>query len=168
MKINFQEEQKFTQWWLWVILILTGIFPIFGMYKQFVLGESFGNKPMSDLGLLLFSLIIITINGLFFFMKLKTTMDKNGIQIHFFPFTKKRVEWNEIKHMKVLNYGFVGGWGVRLWTKYGTVYNVKGNIGLAIELKNGKKFLIGTQKEIELRSFLGKIPAAASAKAKKE
>ncbi|CAI8186636.1 MAG: Uncharacterised protein [SAR116 cluster bacterium] len=95
-------------------------------------------------------------------------MDKNGIQIHFFPFTKKRVEWNEIKHMKVLNYGFVGGWGVRLWTKYGTVYNVKGNIGLAIELKNGTKFLIGTQKEIELRSFLGKIPAAASAKAKKE
>ena len=46
MKIDFQEEQKFTQWWLWVILILTGIFPIFGMYKQFVLGESFGNKPL--------------------------------------------------------------------------------------------------------------------------
>ena len=72
----------------------------------------------------------------------------------FFPFTRIRVEWNEIKNAKVVNYGFVGGWGIRLWTQYGTVYNMKGNKGLAIELKTGKKFLIGTQKEVELDNFL--------------
>lgn len=157
MKTEFEEEQKFTQWWLWLILIPIGIIPIFGIYKQLILGEKFGDKPMSDFGLILFSIFIFSLIGLFFIMKLKTSIDKNGIQMIFFPFTRNRVEWNEIQDTKVVNYGFVGGWGIRLWTKYGTVYNMKGNKGLAIELKNGKKFLIGTQKEVELNNVLKKI-----------
>lgn len=80
----------------------------------------------------------------------------------FFPFVRKKVNWNEIKNIEVINYGFVGGWGIRLWTKYGTVYNMKGNKGLAIELNNGKKFLIGTQKETELRKFMEKMPVATT------
>jgi len=54
----------------------------------------------------------------------------------------------------VVDYGFVGGWGVRWWTKFGTVYNVMGRIGLAIELKNGKKLLIGTQKKTEVGAIV--------------
>ena len=135
-------------------------FPIFGIYKQLILGEKFGNKPMSDPGLVIFAIFIFLLIGLFLTMKLKTSIDKNGIQMSFFPFTKKKVNWNEIKNTKVVNYGFVGGWGIRLWTKYGTVYNMKGNKGLAIELKNGKKFLIGTQKERELNSIVEKMPVA--------
>lgn len=54
----------------------------------------------------------------------------------------------------LVNYGFVGGWGIRLGTKYGTVYNTKGNKGLFILLNNGKKYCIGTQKEDELREII--------------
>ena len=36
-------------------------------------------------------------------------------------------------------------------------YNVQGRMGLALELKNGKKLLVGTQKPDELRSFLTNI-----------
>jgi hypothetical protein len=79
--------------------------------------------------------------------------------MHFFPFVKKRIDWKDVKSAEVLDYGFVGGWGIRLWTAYGTVYNVKGTKGIAIELLNGKKFLIGTQKETELREILEKINA---------
>ena len=160
MKIEFKEEQKFTQWWLWLILIPIGILSIFGIYKQLILEEKFGDKPISDFGFIMFAVFIFALIGLFLIMKLKTTIDKNGIRMSFFPFTKKQVEWNEIKNAKVVNYGFVGGWGIRLWTKYGTVYNIKGNKGLAIELKNGKKFLIGTQKETELNNVVGKTPVA--------
>ena len=73
-------------------------------------------------------------------MQLKTTVDRNGIEMRFVPFIYKKITWNEIESAEVLNYGFVGGWGIRLWTKYGTVYNIKGNKGLAIKLKNGKQF----------------------------
>ena len=74
--------------------------------------------------------------------------------MRFFPFVKKEFQWSEIQKSKVVNYGFVGGWGIRLFTKYGTVYNIRGNKGLAIELKNGKKYLIGTQKEEEMKKFI--------------
>ena len=66
------------------------------------------------------------------------------------------MSWKEIKKVEIVTYGFVGGWGIRLWTKYGTVYTIKGNKGLAIELLNGKKFLIGTQKETELNKIVEK------------
>ncbi|WP_367768796.1 hypothetical protein AB3G33_09875 [Flavobacterium sp. WC2421] len=150
MKIDFKEEQKFTQWWLWILLIGIGFLPVFGIYKQLVIGEKFGDKPMSDLGLILFGFFIFGLIVLFYFMRLSTEIDKNEIRMRFYPFVKKRVSWGEIKSAEVVNYGFVGGWGIRLWTKFGTVYNIKGSKGLAIELLNGKKFLIGTQKENEL------------------
>ncbi len=154
MKTDFKEEQKFTQWWLWLILIGTGIFPVMGIYKQLILGEKFGDKPMSDLGLIVFSAFIFGIIALFWMMRLKTEIDQKEIRMRFTPFTKRNVQWKDIESAKVVNYGFVGGWGIRLWTKYGTVYNTKGNKGLAIELKNGKRFLIGTQKEAELEKLI--------------
>lgn len=157
VKIEFEETQVFTQWWLWLILIGIGLIPIIGIYKQLILGEKFGNNPMSALGLILFSIVVFALIGLFWLMKLKTEIDQNEIQIRFFPFVKKQVKWHEVKSAEVLNYGFVGGWGIRLWTKYGTVYNIKGNKGLAIELNNGKKFLLGTQKENELKRIVKKL-----------
>ena len=131
-----------------------GVLPIIGIYKQLILGEKLGDNPMSDISLLIFSIIMFSLVGLFLIMKLKTSIDKNGINMYFFPFIKKSVDWQQIKNVKVINYGFVGGWGIRLWTKYGTVYNVKGDKGLEIVLKSGKKFLIGTQKETELSTII--------------
>ena len=57
----------------------------------------------------------------------------------------------------MINYGFVGGWGIRLFTKYGTIYNTSGNKGLALELHDGKKLVIGTDKEEELKNFIEKL-----------
>ena len=156
MKIEFKEEQKFTQWWLWLILVGTGTLPILGIYKQLIIGEKFGDKPMSDLGLIIFAVFVFSLIAMFWFVRLKTEIDQNEIRMRFFPLVKKRVNWKEIKNAEIVNYGFVGGWGIRLGTQYGTVYNMKGNKGLAIELVNGKKFLIGTQKETELNKIVNK------------
>jgi len=159
MKFEFKEEQKFTQWWLWLILIGAGILPIIGIYKQLLLGQKFGNKPMSDIGLIVFLVFTFCFIIMFWLIRLKTEIDQNEIRMNFFPLIKKRTTWEEIKSAEIINYGFVGGWGIRLWTKHGTVYNIRGNKGLAIELLNGKKFLIGTQKETELKEFIKKASA---------
>jgi len=156
MKIEFREEQKFTQWWLWLILILAGILPMVGIYKQIILDEPFGDNPMSDLGLIILTVFIFLLIGLFTLMKLRTKIDRDKIEMSFFPFIKRTAKWSEIKKAEVQDYGFVGGWGIRLWTKYGTVYNIKGDKGLAIELHNGKKYLIGTQRETELKEIIQK------------
>lgn len=99
---------------------------------------------------------------MFMFIRLKTVIDNEKIQISFFPFTRKNVKWDDIESVKIVDYGFVGGWGIRLGTKYGTVYNIKGSKGLAIELKNGKKFLIGTQKEKELNNIIYEMMPASN------
>lgn len=152
-EIEFKEEQKFTQWWLWLILISIGVLPIIGIYKQLLLGEKFGDKPMSDIGLVCFAIFVLALLAFFRLMKLKTEIDKNEIKMSFFPFVKKKVSWEEIKQIKVVKYDFVG-YGIRFGSEFGTVYNTKGNKGLAIELKNGKKFVIGTQKETEMKEWI--------------
>ena len=157
MSKAFKETQKFSQWWLWLILLFIGALPILGIYKQLIIGEKFGDKPMSDLGLIIFAVFVFSLIAMFWFMQLKTEIDQNEIRMRFFPLVKKRVSWEEIKNAEIVNYGFVGGWGIRLSTKYGTVYNIKGDKGLAIELLNGKNFLIGTQKPNELTAMLEKI-----------
>lgn len=157
MKTEFKEEQRFTQWWLWLILIGIGISPIFGIIKQLIHGVKFSENLMYNLGLISLSIFLVVLIALFRSIRLKTDIDTKEIRLNFFPFAKKQLKWSEIKSAQTLDYGFVGGWGVRLFTKYGTVYNTNGSKGLTIELKNGKKFLIGTQKETELNEIIENI-----------
>lgn len=159
MEPLFTEKQKFTQWWLWVLLLGIGMIPTIGIYKQLIIGEEFGSKPMSNLGLIVFLFFIYLLIAFFYFIKLETKITSDEITMKFFPLASKKVKWEEVSEVNIVNYGFVGGWGIRLWTKYGTVYNTKGKIGLAIELKNGSKFLIGTQKETELKNVIKEIPS---------
>ena len=138
MQSEFKEKQKFTQWWLWLFLIGIGLFQVYGLFRQLIKGEDFGDKPMSDIGLIMFALLPFGLLFLFWYMKLETVIDQKEIRIKFSPLVNKSFKWENVKSATVLNYKFVG-YGIRLFTSYGTVYNTKGNIGLAIELKNGEK-----------------------------
>lgn len=140
-RVYFKEIQKFTQWWLWLLLLSVGAL-------LFYAGPA-------NLG----ALILIVISLLFLSLRLITTVDEQGIRFRFFPFVKRTYRWDEIRSARLVNYGFVGGWGIRLFTSYGTIYNVGGNKGLAVELKNGKKFCLGTQKPQELQEILLLIPS---------
>jgi len=53
--------------------------------------------------------------------------------------------------------GEYGGWGYRVAGKRsGVAYNISGNMGIQIELKNGKKILLGTRKPEEAKEALRK------------
>ena len=157
MKTIFKERQKFTQWCLWTLLIGLGVLPIYGIHKQMILGESFGNNPLPDWGLIIFSLFIFGLITLFIFLRLDTEIDENEIRINFYPFLRRNVSWKDVESAEVIKYSCLGGWGIRFSTKYGIVYNAKGNKGLAIKLTNGKKIVIGIQKENELSIVVEKL-----------
>ncbi len=103
---KFLEEQKFKQLGVWIpliiaALIVNGLFG-YGIYKQIIQGQRFGNNPMSDTGLIIssivFSILFLVIFLFFGFAKLKTEIDKEGIRIKFIPFHKSRlIDWNEIE-----------------------------------------------------------------------
>jgi hypothetical protein len=109
---------------------------------------------MNDTGVIGFCFFNLGMILFFRWMRLDTRINSEGLYMRFVPFKTKFHSWEEIESISVVHYGFVGGWGIRLFTPYGTVYNMRGAKGLAIRLKTGKKFLIGSQRVAELKEHV--------------
>lgn len=160
-KTLFREKQKFTQWWLWSILIapfvyfiLESIYPI--LFKN---STSLGNISVSivmprEYWIIL---VIMTLVLLFFWRSvLITKINQEKIHIKHLLFFKKDFLWKDIQSAEIIKYPFVG-YGIRISLNHGTVYNVKGNMGLLLKLNDGRKRLIGTQKPEELKKVITEI-----------
>lgn len=155
-KIFFREEQPFRQWWLWVLLAGVTLVFVYGVIQQLILKIPFGDNPAPDWILLVSGLIPVSMMILFYNTKLVTEVRNDGIYYKFAPYQWKfkRIAWDEIEKAEVRKYRPIpefGGWGFRHSTLgKGRAVNVSGNVGLQLIFKNGKKLLIGTQKEYEL------------------
>lgn len=160
-KILFSETQRFTQWWIWTIFIVTNGILLAGCYIQLVLGKPFGDKPMSDTGLILITTSLLPGTLLFFLTNFKTEITKDAVYFKYFPFHfgKRSYGLKDIADAKVISYHPLqdyGGWGIR-YGKNGKAFNVKGNKGLFITFKDGKKRLLGTQKPDELQRVIKEL-----------
>ncbi|MGB1037664.1 MAG: hypothetical protein ACPGYY_03385 [Bacteroidia bacterium] len=154
LNISFNEVQQFNQWWLKIVLALTGGIIFYAIYDSWGSEEVYSSLGQT-VGFWLSMILGLAVVVWVWLWKLETHINNYGVDLSCWPIRKK-VSWNNIEHLEVVNYGFVGGWGIRHGTKYGTVYNTSGQIGLAIKLKNNKKFLIGTQKGEELKQIVEK------------
>jgi hypothetical protein len=143
---KFTEMQRFTQWWVWAFLIGLLCLPLYGIYQQILRGEPWGNNPMSDTGLWIFLLGMLAFIGFFAYIELRTEVDQRGVRVRLRPIAGRVFKWENIEKVEPITYGFVG-YGLRLSFKYGTVYNIKGNKGVAIYLQDGGRYLIGTQQQ---------------------
>jgi hypothetical protein len=161
--VLFAEKQRFTQWWIWAILIAVNLLFIYGVVQQIVLGKRFGDTPMDNLAILLISGAMITLTAMMLSTNLVTEITKEGINVRLFPFhwRAKHFSWDDIEKAYVRKYSPLaeyGGWGLRYSiTGYGKAYNISGKMGLQLELKTGKKLLIGTKKPEELTAVLEQV-----------
>ncbi|MEM6842225.1 MAG: hypothetical protein AAF632_08360 [Bacteroidota bacterium] len=153
MEVEFEETQKFTQWWLWPILIIARLLPF-----AFIDWEQLLKNPTNYTGLFIGGFISLGVIAFFRYVELKTKINRDRIIINFSILGNRKIEWSQVKNIKLIEYGFVG-YGLRFSPKYGTVYNVKGNQGLAIDLKGGDKILIGTKRPPEIEKLIEKMPA---------
>ena len=153
-KTIFTETQKFTQWWVFLILALTTVpFVIIFLYQE-TTGKLVGNHPIGNNQYILVIAIVCLVDSLFLIMRLQTRIDVDGIHVRFFPFklNYRLYKWNEIEIASIRNYeptSEYGGWGIRYSFSYGKALTVSGDMGIRIETKRGKKILIGTQKPEE-------------------
>jgi hypothetical protein len=165
-ELTFNEEQKFGKKFIVLLIILISSFAIgilvWGVIQQLVLGHPFGNHPMSDNGLIIsnifISIFILLMDWLLLNVKMETTINNEGIWYRFYPFlVKKRfINWNDIDKAYLRDYKPIieyGGWGIRFGFS-GRAYNIRGNHGLQLVFRDGKKLLLGTQKPEELESLL--------------
>lgn len=159
----FSEKQRFTQWWFWLALVLINGVLIFGMVQQLAFAQPFGNKPISDSGLLIVAGSLLILDALLFFTQLQTRISENGIDVRLFPFhfKYKHFNWPDIENAYVRQYSPIseyGGWGLRYsLSQKGKAYNISGNLGLQLEFRDGKKLLIGTKKPEELKAILQQL-----------
>ncbi|WP_298486843.1 hypothetical protein [uncultured Maribacter sp.] len=160
-KVLFHEIQKLRQWWIWLIILAAFIFNLYFIIKPLLSSDHASSVNMSFSLIMpyttwLFILLTLAVVVLLFFMKMTTVITEDKIAIKHMYVVKKDFLWEDIASAEIITYGFVG-YGKRYSIKHGIVYNMRGNKGLAIKLKNGKKYLIGTQKEENLREVVRNI-----------
>ncbi len=104
---------------------------------------------------------MLLIMALFFLMNLKTVINQKGVHIQFYPFIRKPKVflWKDIQKIELKKYQPLveyGGYGIR-GLGDDKAYNIKGNIGLKLYFKNGKKLMIGTQNPKGINKIVREI-----------
>ncbi len=156
-----EEKQRFNQWWLQLINLAIFGFLLFACYTWFVRKEDMGNVAQNDTAGQIITISILTITVLLLFLfRLETIIDERGILYKFSPIHLKYkvVGWNDLEKCYVRKYNPLseyGGWGYRIGFS-GGAYNVKGNQGIQLKFKSGKKLLIGTQKPKDAQLVINK------------
>ncbi|WP_291847317.1 hypothetical protein [Lutibacter sp.] len=158
MKI-FIEEQKFNQKLVFIGLTMAFIIVSIATYSNWNVIEN--ENLSSKIGSLSGVIIILLVMLLFIYLKLNTRIDEIGIHYQFYPFhlKYKTIPWNLISKCYLRKYDAIseyGGWGLKLsfFKKRGKCVTTKGDTGIQLELKSGKKILIGTQLKEELQKTL--------------
>jgi hypothetical protein len=168
----FEESQRFNQPWIWILLSAVSVSVLFGLaigtYEELRISDNLAESSMTNAGLILTliftTFILAGVWTLILSTRLETKVDPKGIYYRFNPFIsawkfipKEELEYYEVKKYKpILHYG---GWGYRIGIK-GRALNVRGNMGLDIKMKDGKKLLLGTQKPTELKMAIERLREA--------
>ena len=160
----FIETQQFRQPWLWAGLLPISIFLLghfaIGVVEPMLSGDPLVKDP-STFALFARSMSFLIGLGaplLFYKMKLITEVKEDGIDIYFSPFKSEIILFKDIVSVEARTYTpftEYGGWGIRQGPS-GHAYNVSGNLGVQLELADGKKLLIGSQRAEELAQIIQK------------
>lgn len=106
----------------------------------------------------IFAAASILLLGCIIYTKFIISIDRNSINIRFYPFMLKNKElpikdlerYYTRKYRPLMEYG---GWGIR-WNSNGRAYCIRGKMAVQLEFKSGSKILIGTQKPDELKAAI--------------
>lgn len=150
MMVEFSEKQYMRIPILWMALLGVGAILVYGTFRQILAGKMFGNHYVSDLSLVILTILYFIFIYLSSRIHLSVKIVPHGIQYRFFPFQIKEriIPFSDIKVAEVRHFSpfsEFGGWGIRnRGKKY--AYTVSGKIGIEFHLKSRKSILIGTQR----------------------
>lgn len=161
MKILFKETQRINLFWKGLLGTLIVILLVVNIYAMLTNKQEIGLNSFLILPAVLLFIIICAALA-----TMKTEIDEHRISITFFPVLvkKKTFLWEDVESSFIREYNPIqefGGWSV-FRINSSTVkglgnnraLNVKGNKGLQLILKDGSKWLIGTNKSEELDKVL--------------
>ena len=149
---SFQEEQSFDQIWVWALL---GFELVVILIPLILTAQPWWTLILA-VGTMVFTMALLAS------FKLYTRIDSSGVHYRMKPFHWKEqtIPWEDIDQIFVRKYSAMleyGGWGIR-FGRNGRAFNVKGNYGIQIVKKDGKRMLLGTQDPGEASIHLSRHP----------
>jgi hypothetical protein len=154
-KVLFTERQKFNQWWIWLIMMGINVVFICIILMQYLNAQQINIGMAAGLGINSIMTVLT-----FFLLRLETEITDEGINVRFFPFHLSfiKIEWGKITKGYIREYSPLkeyGGWGIKYgFSGQGKAYNMSGNKGLQLIMKDGSRLLIGTNKPEALKQAL--------------
>ena len=150
--VLFEESQPFDQSWIWILL---GFETVAILLPLILTGQAWWV-------IMIAAVIMVMTMSLMSSLKLQTRIDDEGIHYRMVPFHWKQrtIRWDEVEQVNVRTYSPMieyGGWGLR-YGRNGNAVNVRGNLGIQVVKKNGKRILIGTQLEDQAKKALENRP----------
>jgi hypothetical protein len=159
--VIYHEVQYFRQRWVLILILAAAGIAWYGFILQIFLGQAFGENPAPDWAIwIIWILVGIGLPTLFYISKLIIDVDRMYIHIHLIPFTEKKIALDDILLAEARKYNPIrefGGWGVRWGFGNTRAYNISGDQGVELELKNGQKIMIGSQRSEKLSKVISRL-----------
>ena len=115
-----------------------------------VLGYMTAAAPNMAVVLVLIVLAIAVV----LFATLTTTVERGVLEVHFGPgVIRRRINLSDIRDVRVVRNPWYCGWGIR-WIGRGWLWNVSGLRAVELELRNGRRFRVGSDEPEPLAQAL--------------
>jgi hypothetical protein len=158
-RLRFDERQHLRTWWVLGLVLVVVALSWWAFVEQIVFGRPFGNRPASDAAVwaltLGFGLGLPLFIGV---LSLRTTVDGDELVLHWRPFRRRRIALADIASARAVHYRPIrdyGGWGLR-YGRGGWCYSMSGDRGVMLELRDGRRLLVGSWRAEELAEVLGR------------
>lgn len=170
-RVIFSEQQSFRQTvWIWMIVIPvafgTSLLMLYGFYQQIVLGEPWGDKPMSDALLTGFTIGIIVIEALMVWvissLRVSIEITDDEFRYRFFEYQAK---WRTFTRHDIVNYSIekYAWWrGRELAFRKEPISKtvrmiIKPDYILTLNVKDGRTILMSTVNKEELERAMRRL-----------
>jgi len=150
-KIQFKEEQHFRQGWLWALLIFASVASIL---LPLLVGLQETTKRREVMWVVAGVIVLQGINiSLFYITKFETVVTNKGIYYKWWPLFRRYtfLPFDEIASVNSVKWTYMH-WGYSKTKKFGKAHTISGDKGAQIEMKNGNKYYIGSQKAFALQT----------------
>jgi hypothetical protein len=132
---------RHTQYGWWLIIMILGFaafVPIYGL-------------PLTG-SFLILAAVLLVLGWLFHSLTIEIA--EGELRWRFGPgLVRKSVPLAEIASVRAVRTNILEGWGIH-WSRFGWLYNVSGLSAVAITLRSGKRFALGTDEPQELSAQL--------------
>ncbi len=126
--------------------------------RQIIGGEPVGQNPAPDWVVwVLWLLFGLGLPFLFGRIRLVLEVTDAEVLIRYRPFSRRAIALVDIQQIQARQYNAVkeyGGWGVKGWSKEKMAYNLSGDRGVELTLRDGRRVMLGSQRADELAAVI--------------